>query len=72
MPVEKFKDPISYQGSRGTILFTKAKVEYTEQIKQWHIMNEDKNIFNYQTCKTSGSATPFPCFQWFRISTIDG
>ena len=34
----KIQDPISYQGSRGTILFTMAKVEYTEQIKQWHIM----------------------------------
>ena len=34
----KIQDPISYQGSRGTILVTKAKVEYTEQIKQWHIM----------------------------------
>ena len=34
----KIQDPISYQGSRGTILFTKAKVEYKEQIKQWHIM----------------------------------
>ena len=30
----KIQDPISYQGSRGTILFTMAKVEYTEQIKQ--------------------------------------
>ena len=26
----EIQDPISYQGSRGTILFTKAEVEYTE------------------------------------------
>ena len=71
MPVEKFKIQSVIKGSGGTILFTKAKVEYTEHLKQWHLINEDKkNICNYQTCKKCGTALPFPCFQWFRISII--
>ena len=34
----EIQDPISHQGSGGTILFTKTKIWYTEQVKQWHLM----------------------------------
>ena len=45
----EIQDPISHQGSGGTILFTKTKKWYTEQVKQWHLMKlrQEKSIYIY-------------------------